>query len=357
VQSIRRKESEGELPQPDKDSRGHRLGYSLQEINLMRDAFGTRPGREPDDEPAIISFSTFKGGAGKSTLSVHCAQFLALKGYKVLAIDCDPQGSMSTSFGANRDMTKAFVEAGLMSASAAPAHGIEDYLSGDVQSFAECIVPSYFPGIDIAPSGLELFNTEYSMAREFWNDPGVLTYVKQGVEEVYADYDVVIFDPPPALGFLSLSVLTAANAIVIPMRPALYDFASTKTFLSMLRTQLNNLIKLGFPIQYYFEKIAINHMDENISGHNDIAGSMRAVFSVDDFFSSTMLDSAEIDNAAKELKTVYDLEKPMAGHRTHQRCKTSLDNLFTSVEESINRIWDTHRIKMRAANLGEKGSA
>src|SRR3546814_16038240 len=65
----------------------------------MREVFGTQPHRGPEDEPLIIPFQNFKGGVGKSTLAIHAAQYLAMRGYRVLLIDADAQASTTMMFG------------------------------------------------------------------------------------------------------------------------------------------------------------------------------------------------------------------------------------------------------------------
>src|SRR3546814_20379806 len=79
---------------------------------------------------------------------------------------------------------------------------------------------------DVCSSDLPTFGRSY------------LTGLKQEIASVSQNYDVVIIDPPPALGMISLSVLYAANALVIPMPPNIIDFASTTSFLSMLENNM-----------------------------------------------------------------------------------------------------------------------
>jgi chromosome partitioning protein len=97
--AIREAEKEGRLPEVARTQSGRRVGYSLTEINAMRGVFGTRPWRDQADPLAIIAVQNFKGGVGKSTVSVHLAQFLATRGYRVCLIDCDSQGSSTTMLG------------------------------------------------------------------------------------------------------------------------------------------------------------------------------------------------------------------------------------------------------------------
>lgn len=97
--AIRDAEKDGRLPQVARTNSGRRVGYSLAEINQMRAVFGTRPWREADDPLSVIAVQNFEGGVGKSTVSSHLAQYLAIKGYRVCLIDCDSQGSSTALFG------------------------------------------------------------------------------------------------------------------------------------------------------------------------------------------------------------------------------------------------------------------
>ncbi len=320
-QTIRDAENDGRLPTPQKDASNRRRGYTLEEINHMRDVFGTRPHRGEDEDTPILAFSNFKGGAGKSTLAVHFAQYMALKGYRGLVVDSDPQASATTMFGINMDLEEEVDDKAL-----------ENYLFDDFDDFRRCIRGSYFPGLDIVPSNLRLFNAEYALAAHTREDPQILNRLKTGLGSVKADYDFIVIDPPPALGMLSLSVINAANGLIIPMRPSTVDFASTAAFLTMLKSNLEHMIGAGFRIQYYFESLLINNMDDNKSAHREISETLHGLFPAPDIFTATMKDSAEIDNAGKEMKTVYDLAKPITSKATHARCLDYLNAVNLEIE-------------------------
>ena len=67
----------------------------------MRELFGTLPHRADTDEPIILSVQNFKGGVGKSTVATHLAHYLALQGYRICVLDCDPQATTTSLFGLN----------------------------------------------------------------------------------------------------------------------------------------------------------------------------------------------------------------------------------------------------------------
>lgn len=334
-QTIRDAEKEGRLPAPTKDAANRRRGYTLEEVNHMRDVFGTRPHRGVDEDTPVIAFTNFKGGAGKSTLAVHFAQYMALKGYRILIVDSDPQASATHMFGINADLETD------------NAAALENYLFDDFDDFRRCIRTSYFPGVDIVPANLGLFNAEYGLAAHTREDPHILNRLKVGVGSVKPDYDVIVIDPPPALGMLSLSVINAATGLIIPMRPSIVDFASTAAFLTMLKSNLTSMIGAGFEVQYYFETLLINNMDDHKGAHKEISRELHGLFPAPDIFTATMKDSAEIDNAARDMKTVYDLVRPITSRATHERCLDYLNAVNQEIENRIRRIWPSHRDALR----------
>jgi chromosome partitioning protein len=89
-QAIRDAEKAGRLPHPDMEMRGRveqRVGYTIEQINHMRDVFGTRLRRPDDSVPPVIAVAAHKGGVYKTSVSVHLAQDLALKGLRVLLVE------------------------------------------------------------------------------------------------------------------------------------------------------------------------------------------------------------------------------------------------------------------------------
>lgn len=342
-QMIRVKEQEGAWEGPDRDPRtGRRAGYTLEAINHMRDVFDTRPGRAATDEPVVLSWSSLKGGCGKTSIGVHFAQYMALKGYSILMVDLDPQGSATTLFGLNPDLEHIL---------GAPhpdglRYTIDEFLRREFDDFSKCIRNSYFPGIDLVPSNMSLGDVEYSWAAHAHEDSSILLELRDGIRSVWQNYDVVVIDPPPALGLISVSALNAANAIVTPMRPTSVDFASTLKFMQTLRSNTESLISNGFETFYHFTTVLINGMDDNKSAHVEWASAMRTALSDVDLLNATMKDSAEIDNAGKEMQTVYDLVES-SSYSTYKRCLTYLDAVNSEIETLVRKCWPSHKEQLR----------
>jgi chromosome partitioning protein len=332
-EAIRQAEADGKLPSPRMTEAGRREGYSLAEVNAMREHFGTRPRRAEGDPPIVLAVQNFKGGVGKSTLTCHIAQFLALKGYRVAIIDCDSQASSTTVFGFNPDID------------------IDDddtllpfFRHGDEPNLDYAIRPTAWAGIDLIPANLGLYQAEYEAAARMRGNPAVLDRLRAGIAGIADRYDVVLLDPPPALGMISLAVLRAANALLIPTPPSTVDFASTAHFLRMIVDTLGVLDQYGLGKSgYEFLRVVATKVDEGKSAHIQIREMMAAVFG-SDMLSNSLLDSAEIDNANVQLRTVYEVA---SGGRVHERCRNNLDRLNSEIEILIRKAWPSHRAELR----------
>ena len=193
--------------------------------------FGTRPWRDPADPLSIIAVQNFKGGVGKSTVSVHLAQYLASSGYRVCLIDCDSQGSSTTMLGYIPDLD---IEE-------------DDTLypfirNAEMSSLGYALRETHWDGLWLIPANLRLYSAEYELAARIAHTDGMLlNRLAEGIQSIAEHFDVVILDPPPALGTVSLSVMRAANALLVPVPPTVLDFSSTTSFLAMLHESMGVL--------------------------------------------------------------------------------------------------------------------
>lgn len=338
--AIREAEKDGRLPGVPRTQSGRRIGYTLAEVNAMRAVFGTQRWRDPSDPVSIIAVQNFKGGVGKSTVSAHLAQYLAIHGYRVCLIDCDSQGSSTMMLGYVPDLDIRE----------------EDTLypfirNAEMSSLAYAVRETHWDGLWLIPANLRLYLAEYELAaRIARSEQMLLNRLAEGVASIAEHFDVIILDPPPALGTVSLSVMRAANALLIPIPPTVVDFSSTTSFLAMLYESIGVLEERGLPINLRWIRFLATRADEQKSMQRELLQVMRNLFG-ENMLRAVLRDSAEIDNASARMMSVYELEQPVTSRETYQRCITYLNAVNAEVETQIRLTWPSHAERLRAKGV------
>ena len=329
---IRMAEEAGRLPPPPAADNGRRLGYTVDELLNMRKILGASPERAPLDVPAVIAVQNFKGGVGKSTVTTHLAHYFGVQGYRVLVVDCDSQATTTTLFGFNPHFNISREET------------LYPYLSIDPTQadLLYAVKGTPWPNVDLIPSNLELFDVEYEMAAAGSDGQSVLAArfrkLKQGLMDLARSYDIVILDPPPALGTISLAVMQAANALLVPLAATTPDFCSTVQFLSMMDQVLQQLQSAGIAVDYTFVRLICSKFDGNDPSHAMVRAIMEQSFGPA-LLPVPILESAEISHAAMRMMTVYELDKPIGTPRTHKRCRANLDQAMAQIEQLVTQGW------------------
>ncbi|WP_016673301.1 plasmid-partitioning protein SopA, partial [Yersinia pestis] len=240
-QTIRNYEDSGKLPPPDTAMIGRveqRTGYSIQQINDMRDVFKTRLSKPKGENPVVLAIAAHKGGAYKTSTSVHIAQWMALQGLRVLLIDAtDPQATASLYHGYVPDL-HIHEEDTLL-----------PYYLGQRDDAAYAIKPTCWPNLEVIPSCLAVHRIESEIYG--LHDQGKLPVaphllLRAAIESVWDSYDVVVLDSAPNLGIGTINVVCAADVIVVPTPAELYDYVSTLQFFTMLRDLMSNIDLNGF---------------------------------------------------------------------------------------------------------------
>ncbi|MBV2149882.1 AAA family ATPase [Sphingobium sp. AS12] len=326
---IRQAETDGRLP-PAPD--GRRQGYSIDQVLNMREVLDASPRRGPNDRPAIIAVQNFKGGVGKSTVTTHLAHSLAVTGYRVLVVDCDSQATTTTLFGFNPHFNVSREET------------LYPYLSIDPTQadLLYAVQKTPWPNVDIIPSNLELFDVEYELAAQGADGNSVLVTrfrkLKAGLQDLARNYDVVLLDPPPALGTISLAVMQAANALLVPLAATTPDFCSTVQFLSMMEQVIGQLELGNIEVNFDFVRLICSKFNSGDPSHEMVRQIMEQTFGPA-LLPVPIFESAEISHAAMRMMTVYELDKPIGAPKTHKRCRTNLDEALGQVEQLIRSSW------------------
>ncbi|WP_038283651.1 AAA family ATPase [Pacificimonas flava] len=329
---IRMAEEDGRLPPAPASDNGRRLGYTVADLLNMREVLDASPKRGPADPPVLIAVQNFKGGVGKSTVTTHLAHYLAVQGYRVLVVDCDSQATTTTLFGFNPHFNISRDET------------LYPYLSIDPtqKDLLYAVKKTPWPNVDLIPSNLELFDVEYELAASGAGGGSVLAArfrkLKAGLEDLAREYDVVLLDPPPALGTISLAVMQAASALLVPLAATTPDFCSTVQFLSMMEQVSQQLADAGIHVRYDFVRLLCSKFDANDPSHAMMQQIMQQAFGPA-LLPVSILESAEISHAALRMMTVYELERPIGTARTHKRSKANLNEALSQIEQLVRRSW------------------
>jgi len=155
-----------------------------------------------------IGICNNKGGVGKTTVSLCLAGALAEMDLKVLLVDMDQQGSLSSSFLPDIHNLPLVVT---------------DVIRDDHISIKAAVQPTQYSNIEIVPSNLSLAKLE----SELQSERDSHYYLADKLDETNGDYDVVIIDSPPNLGLATWSVLTAVEGLIIPLEAQDYSVKGT----------------------------------------------------------------------------------------------------------------------------------
>lgn len=332
---IREAERTGRLPEPERFPNGRRHNYTLSQINHMREVFGTQKRRGPDEPTTLLAVQNFKGGVGKSTIAVSFAQNLAIKGYRVCLMDFDSQATATSMFGYRPDLD---------------LNGEEDTLYGflhyGLDEVPERVVKdTHFEGLKLVPANLDLYGAEYELVAQAARagEHGKLAFnrISEAVNQLAPRFDVIVMDPPPALGMVSLGVLSSANAMIVPVPPTIVDFSSTASFIGMARESMDILARYKAKPIFNFVRMVGSKTSENKSMHKMVLNVMQEIFGRS-MLNATIKDSAEIDNASARFKTVFELDRPISKRDVHERCLTSLNAVCDEIEAEIRKTWPSH---------------
>ena len=150
----------------------------------------------------VIAVANRKGGVGKTTTTINLSACLAEKGKKVLAVDADSQGSMTSGLGVNKKKNK---------------YTLYDLIIGECE-LKDCLMKSVMDGVTVVPSNDDLAAAEIELIglekKEY--------ILKNYLDKVKDEYDYILIDCPPSLGTLTINAITAADTVLVPIQCEYY---------------------------------------------------------------------------------------------------------------------------------------
>ena len=337
--TIKKLHLEGKGPTPTTSPSGRR-SYSATQMLELRDYLDRhgRPGkrryaqrRGAGEALQVLSVVNFKGGSGKTTSAAHLAQHLALRGHRVLAIDLDPQASLTALHGIQPELDNV------------PSLYESLRYDADRRPISEVIRPTNFPNLDIVPANLELQEYEYDTpvaltSQDAAEGRSFFTRISRALGEVDDRYDIVVIDCPPQLGYLTLTALTASTSVLVTVHPQMLDVMSMSQFLLMLGGIMQTIREAGAETRLKWFRYLVTRFEPTDGPQKQMVGFLQAMFP-EQMLNTPMLKSTAISDAGITKQTLYEVERAQFVRSTYDRAIESLNAVNDEIMELVHRAW------------------
>ena len=362
------------LPQGLTEEDGRQRWFSLEEINELRRRAKFR-GRKllperPRGRAMRVAVSNFKGGVGKTVVAQHLAHAAALDGYRVLCVDFDPQATLTHSMGLT-EVKESHTVWGIMCRDLCREsnrimesyddpddcpYPAADELPEDVQSigaqrFQEFIQPTCWPTIDIIPSCanaafVEFASAQYRALHKAWSFFGC---VARYLDELPDDqYDIIIFDCPPAIGYQSLNAAFAADILYIPSGPGYWEYDSTTSYLGQLGDAMADISEgfaslaadagITLPKQFSDIRLLMTRFESNNPLHIAMIDAFKNVFGADVCAHPIEMTRA-VEQSGRFQMSVYEQDYRQMTRETWKRARQSFDRAYDEFLQTVLEAW------------------
>ncbi len=373
-----------DLPQGQSETEGGAKWFTLDEVLRLRAFFGSQgskakeyvPYRPKGLDAKIVAVANFKGGVGKTSTAAHLAMSAALDGYKVLVIDLDSQASMTSVFGGQvadewqtvfpllarhyaghlREDNQRRLDRG-----DAPIP-LDDTLTEALEVKAQSLIQStHWPNIDLIGAQLNLYWAEFQvpvwrMQGRGWKLWDALTDMLDA-DGVLDEYDVIFVDTPPALGYLTINGLAAADILLVPVGASFLEFDSTGRFFDMLHTTFSSIEEgenlaaraLGRP-EMAFQWDAVRAVVTRYDGSQqaELAALMQAYLGPT--LSPHRQDyTALIGQAGEQVQGIYEADYRDFNRETYARGRETFDNTYAAFKTLLLGTWRRDELAQQQA--------
>ncbi len=381
-----------DLPQGRSETDGGAKWFSLDEVLVLRAHFGAQGAKSrnylpwrPAGLPAkITAIANFKGGVGKTSTAAHLAMSAALDGYRVLVVDLDSQGSMTSVFGG-----KVADEWGTVFPLLARHYG--QYLRADNQrrvdrgepplplddtlgqalgmTAQDLIQKTHWPNIDLIGAQLNLYWAEFQVpvwrmqgrGWKLWDAFGDI-FAADGVLDAY---DIILLDTPPALGYLTINGLAAADILLVPLGASFLEFDSTGRFFDMLATTFGSiedaeniaaraLGRDGLAFQWDAVRAVLTRYDG--AQQAELAALMQAYLGPT--LSAHRQDfTALVGQAGEQVQGIYEADYRDFNRETYARGRETFDDTYAAFKALVIGAWRRDELAAQKAAANAAANA
>ena len=348
--------------------------FTLEEVLSLRNHFAEegvaskeyKPYR-PDGLPAkVVAVANFKGGVGKTSTAAHLAMSAALDGYRVLVIDLDSQGSMTSIMGGTVEdewstvfplLAKDYAlhvqrENGVREAQGQAPLPLDETLTEALQVTAKDVIqPTHWPNIDLIGAQLNLYWAEFQvpvwrMSQRNWPLWDALTGFLEN-EDVLNQYDIILLDTPPALGYLTINALAASDILLVPLGASFLEFDSTGRFFDMLYSTFASIEdgenaarrRAGLPeMKFEWDVVRALITRFDAAQQTDLANVIQAYLG--DFMNAYRQDyTALVGQAGEQVNGIYEADYRDFNRETYVRGREAFDRTYAEFKELLIGAW------------------